>query len=79
MITVKDIVLLINNGELSSQDLVIILELTANNLDINTISEMARLENKSPNGIRKSNRYLKLNIGKQVLCVKGINDNNLPF
>ena len=32
MITVKDIVLLINNGELSSQDLVIILELTANNV-----------------------------------------------
>ena len=34
MITVKDIVLPINNGVLSSQDLVIILELTANNLKI---------------------------------------------
>jgi len=33
MITVKNVVSPINNGELSSQDLVTILELTTNNLD----------------------------------------------
>ena len=45
------------------KSLVAILELTTNKLCIFTISEMARHENKSPNGIRKSNAYLKINIG----------------
>lgn len=79
MITVKDIALAIENNNLKAVDLVTILELTVNKLDINTISEMSRLENKSPNGIRISKRYRKINIGKQVLAVKGVNDSNLPF
>jgi hypothetical protein len=79
MVTVKDIVLAINSDCLSLSDLVIILELTTHNLEINTISEMARQENKSPNGIRKSNKYRKINIGKQVLAIKGLTDSNLPF
>ena len=45
------------------KSLVAILELTTDKLCIFTISEMARHENKSPNGIRKSNAYLKINIG----------------
>jgi len=48
------------------KSLVAILELTTDKLCIFTISEMARHENKSPNGIRKSNQYLKINIGGQL-------------
>jgi len=59
--------------------LVSILELVTDKLCIFTISEMARYENKSPNGIRKSNAYLKINIGGQLMAIKGIRDNNLPF
>ncbi len=60
--------------------LVAILELTTDKLCIFTVSEMARHENKSPNGIRKSNAYLKINIGGQLMAIKGIRDNNnLPF
>ena len=59
--------------------LVKILELAADKLCIFTISEMARQENKSPNGIRKSNAYLKINIGGQLMAIKGIRHNNLPF
>ena len=59
--------------------LVTILELIENKLDIDTISEMARKEGKSPNGIRQSNCYRKLKIGKQTMAVKGIRDNKLPF
>ena len=60
-------------------DLVAILELTAHKTGIKTISEMARSENKSPNGINQSKKYRKLNIGGQKMCVKGLNDLNLPF
>ena len=59
--------------------LVSILEVTANKLEINTISEMARLEGKSPNGIRESQKYRKVRIGVQLLCIKGLDDTNLPF
>jgi len=61
------------------KSLVAILELTTDKLCIFTISEMARHENKSPNGIRKSNAYLKINIGGQLMAIKGIRNNNLPF
>lgn len=40
---------------------------------------MARKENKTPRGIRISNQYRKVSIGKANLCVKGLTDNNLPF
>ena len=61
------------------KSLVAILELTTNKLCIFTISGKARHENKSPNGIRKSNQYLKINIGGQLMAIKGIRHNNLPF
>ena len=67
------------NGIEDLKSLVAILELTTNKLCIFTISEMARHENKSPNGIRKSNAYLKINIGGQLMAIKGIRHNNLPF
>tara|TARA_R110002051_G_scaffold256249_1_gene315359 strand:+ start:562 stop:789 length:228 start_codon:yes stop_codon:yes gene_type:complete len=59
--------------------LVAILELTVYKLEIDTISEMARKEGKSPNGINKSNCYRKLKVGKQKFAIKGIRDTNLPF
>ena len=59
--------------------LVAILELVAHKTGVNTISEMARIEGKSPNGIRQSKLYRKINIGKQVMVVKGLRDTNLPF
>jgi len=59
--------------------LVAILELSAYKLNIKTISEMARQEGKSPNGIRKSKAYLKINVGGQLMAVKGVRDNNIPF
>jgi hypothetical protein len=40
---------------------------------------MARVENKSPNGIRSSNAYRKIEIGGQIMCIKGLRDTNLPF
>ena len=74
----KDIVISIDSTELSAKEIVLLIELLSNKIDINTISEMARQENKTPRGIRISNKHRKLNIGKQLLCVKGVTDNNLP-
>lgn len=59
--------------------LVTYLELIVNNLDILPVSEMARAENKSRNGILISNNYRKVEIGKSKLAVKGVKDLNLPF
>jgi len=56
--------------QFSANDLVTILELININLDIDTISEMARKENKSPNGIKISKRYKKIKIGKQLFAIK---------
>jgi len=66
----KDIYLSIINNELNHFELVTILQLITNKLKINTISEMDRLENKSPQGIRISNKYEKINIGKQLMAIK---------
>jgi hypothetical protein len=59
--------------------LVTILELAAHNSGIKTVSEMARSENKSPNGIRSSKAYRKIEIGGQLMCIKGLRDTDLPF
>ena len=40
---------------------------------------MARIENKSPNGIRQSKQYRKLTIGTQLMCIKGLPDLDTPF
>jgi len=60
-------------------ELVAILELSANKSGVLTISEMARKEGKSPNGINQSKKYRKLVLGSQKMCIKGLDDNNLPF
>ena len=60
--------------------LVAILELVTHKLCIFTISEMARRERKSPNGIRKSKAYLKLEVGGQLMAIKGMRERDrLPF
>ena len=69
----------IENGEFNQNELVSILVLINSELNINTISGMARSENKTPRGIRISNQYLKVKIGGQTMAVKGIKDSNLPF
>ena len=60
------------NDEFSVKELICILELISQKTEINTISEMARKENKTPNGIIKSNKYLKTQIGKQKMVIKKI-------
>ena len=61
------------------ESIVSILVLCSQMLDIDTISEMARKENKTPRGIKISNQYKKIQIGKQTLVIKGLEENSMPF
>ena len=63
----------------TKEQLVSILILCTSELDIKTISEMARSENKTPRGIRISNQYRKIKIGKQTFAIKGLSNNQFPF
>ena len=72
--TSNKILLAIDQTELSSYDLISILELTADKLNIDTVSGMAEKENKTPRGIRTSNCYRKITIGRAKLAVKGVRD-----
>lgn len=66
--------------EENKEKLVAILELTAHKLQINTISEIARINGITPNGVKSSKRYRKLFIGKQLMAIPNLKDNNkLPF
>lgn len=71
--------LTIERGEYTKDQLVSILVLVAQKLEINTISETARIENKTPRGILISRRYRKINIGKQKFVVRGLSEDELPF
>jgi len=75
----KNQLLSISTGEYTKDELVSILILCASELDINTVSEMARKENKTPRGINISNQYRKIMIGKQKFVVRGLSNNNMPF
>jgi hypothetical protein len=75
----KETVLFIENGDLSVNQLLSILILTKSKLDMDTVSEMARKEGKTPSGIRLSKRYKKLTIGKQMFAVKGLAYDGMPF
>jgi len=59
--------------------LVAILEVAAHKSGVLTISEMARREGKSANGVRESKKYRKVTIGSQLMCVKGLDNTTLPF
>jgi len=66
--------------ENDKEKLVQILELTAHKLEVNTISELARIYGISPNGVKSSKRFRKLFIGKQLMAIPNLRDNNkMPF
>jgi hypothetical protein len=75
----KEILLNIDSERYQLSEMVTILEVLTNKIDIDTISGMARKESKSPNGIKTSNRYRKIRIGSQLMCIKGLSESNLPF
>jgi hypothetical protein len=75
----KETLLNIDNDKFTLSQLVSILVLIASKININTISGMARAENKTPRGIKISNQYRKELIGSQLMCIKGLKENNLPF
>jgi len=77
-ITRNQILNYINNCE-NKYELLTFLELSADKLEIKTISAMARLENKSPNGIKQSKAYRKTIIGEQLMAVKGLRDNDVSW
>jgi|TARA_Y100000310_G_C20675447_1_gene812776 hypothetical protein len=66
----KDIVLAITKEEINTSNMVTILQLISNELDLQTVSSMARKENKSPQGIRKSKRYNKIVLGGRDMVYK---------
>lgn len=76
--TINQVISFISECEDLSQ-LVTILELSTHKSGVKTVSQMARLENKSPNGIRSSKAYCKIEIGGQLMCIKGLRDTDLPF
>jgi hypothetical protein len=59
--------------------LVQLFELILSKVTIGSIQEIADLENKSYNGIKKSKRYHKVIIGGKKLAVVGVRQNELPF
>jgi len=75
----KETLFLIDSGNFDQNQLIQIIELSANNLNINTINGMAKQEGKSFNGIKHSNQYYKFNIGNCKLAVKGVRNDKLPF
>ena len=76
--TINKVISFISDCEDLNQ-LVTILELTAHKSGVKTISEMARIEGKSANGVRSSKAYRKIEIGTQLMCVNGLRDTPLPF
>lgn len=80
MDNIKNELLIKVDEEENKEKLVAILELTAHKLQINTISEIARINNITPNGVKSSKRFRKLFIGKQLMAIPNLRDNNkLPF
>lgn len=61
------------------ETLVQIIELCASSLTIGTVQHMAKIENKSYNGIKNSNQYRKITIGDAKLAIKGLSKSNMPF
>ena len=75
----KKTLLNIDNDKFTLEQLVSILVLIVSKININSISGMARSENKTPRGILISNQYRKILIGVQKLCVKGLPEDKFPF
>jgi hypothetical protein len=79
METFKNQLLSINRGDYTIEQLVSILILCASNIEIYTISEMARKEGKTHRGIKISNKYRKVSIGNKMFAIKGLSNKGLPF
>lgn len=77
MITRNDILIAIETNNFSATDLVSIFTVLVSKLNINTFSGMAKQEGKTTDGIRKSNRYRKINIGSKTFAVKGVRNTEL--
>ena len=77
----NNILLVLQKDDLRANQVLALIEILCTKIDINSISGMARSENKTPRGIRISSNYRKFNIRDAVLCVKGLKDidSNLPF
>tara|TARA_R110000851_G_scaffold136611_2_gene272221 strand:- start:69 stop:308 length:240 start_codon:yes stop_codon:yes gene_type:complete len=75
----KQTMINIDSDKLTLSQMVSILILIVSKIDINTISGMARSENKTPKGIRESKKYRKEFVGDQLMCIKGLNETGLPF
>ena len=71
--------LLYIDKETDPNKLVQLFELISNKVTFGTIQQIADIENKSYNGIKNSNNYLKININGKKYAVKGVKNNNLPF
>jgi hypothetical protein len=71
--------LLIERSEFTLHQRVQLLELMLSNIEIDTLQGMAKSENKSYNGIKKSSRYYKLEIGCQKMVIKGVTNDKLPY
>lgn len=71
--------ILTNLDKLTLNERVSILILITQGIEINTISQTARNENKTPRGIKISNQYKKITIGKQIFAIKGMAEDNFPF
>jgi hypothetical protein len=74
-----NILKIIDSGVFKDSELLAILELVSIKIDIKTISGMARSESKTPRGIKISNQYRKVNIGGQLMAIKGLKETGLPF
>ncbi len=79
IISSQKIIDYIKSNKLKTNELIDMLEACVNHLDILPVSEMARAENKSRNGILISSNYRKVQIGKSKLAVKGVKDVSFPF
>ena len=71
--------ILLDQGDFSEKQALQLFELCLSRISIDTIQGMAKSEGKSYNGIKTSNRYKKINIGKQKFAIKGVSETNLPF
>ena len=76
----KEQILSISSGKLNQSQLLSILVLASQMLEIETVSEMARKEGKTPRGILISNNYQKVSISKAKFAVKGLaEESSLPI
>lgn len=79
MESIKDVIVSISEGNFSNDQLVSILLLIVENIEIDTISETARKEGKTPRGIEISNQYRKIKIGKQKFAITGLKEDMFKF